>query len=122
LRRLCATLLLALFGLPLILPAIRVESEAKLPACCRREGKHHCGMPDTARQQETPGAAIREKCSVYPGASAIPAYSNATLLNATLAFYSSLVKHPAVQSQTEALQRISFSRSRQKRGPPVLSS
>jgi hypothetical protein len=113
---------LALFGFPLILPAIRVDSEAKLPACCRRNGKHHCSVPDAAQRHDASGAAVREKCSQYSGASAIPAYSNATLLNATLAFYSSLVKHPAVHSQTEALQRISFSRSRQKRGPPVLIS
>ena len=118
-QRVCATLLLALFGFPLILAAIRVESEAKLPSCCRREGKHHCGM---ANRQETSGAAVREKCSNYPGVSALPAFSNTSLLNATQIFFASMVKHPAVHSQTEALQRISFSRSSQKRGPPALLS
>src|SRR5271169_7296 len=102
------------------MPAIRVESDAKLPACCRREGKHHCGVPDTASRQETSGATVGEKCSSYPGASAIPAYSNTILLSVNRAFCSSLVKCPAVHVQTDALQRISFSRSRQKRGPPLL--
>jgi hypothetical protein len=118
-QRLCATLLLAIFGFPLIVPVIRVESESKLPSCCRREGKHHCGM---AGQSETSGAALREKCPNYPGVSALPAFSNTILLNATQVFFASIVKHPSVQSQTEALQRISFSRSRQKRGPPALLS
>lgn len=121
-RRVCATLLLALFGFPLILPAIRVDSEAKLPACCRREGKHHCGMANATSQQETSEAAVREKCPDYPGISAVPAFSNTILLNATQVFFASLKKHPAVHSQTEALQRISFSRSSQKRGPPSLLS
>jgi hypothetical protein len=119
-QRVCATLLLVLFGFPLIVPVIRVESETKLPTCCRREGKHHCGMPNSASQQETSGAAIREKCPDYPGVSALPAFSNTILLNATQVFFSGIVKHPAVHSQTEALQRISFSRSSQKRGPPDL--
>lgn len=118
-QRLCATLLLAIFGFPLILPAIRVERESKLPTCCRRGGKHHCGMPS---QPETSGAAIREKCPNYPGVSAFPAFSNTILLNATQAFFSGIVQHPALHSQTEAFERISFSRSRQKRGPPALLS
>jgi hypothetical protein len=114
-QRVCATLLLVLFGFPLIVPVIRVESETKLPTCCRREGKHHCGMANP----ETSGAALREKCPSYPGVGAMPAFSPTILLNGTQAFFSGIVKHPAVHSQTEALQRISFTRSRQKRGPPV---
>jgi hypothetical protein len=118
-QRLFATLLLALFGFPLIVPVIRVDSEAKLPSCCRREGKHHCGKTS---QPETSGAALREKCPNYPSVSALPAFSNTTVLNATQIFFASIVKHPTVHSQTEALQRISFSRSSQKRGPPALLS
>jgi len=118
-QRVCATLLLALFGFPLILPVIRVESETKLPSCCRREGKHHCGMANSA-SQETSGAAVREKCPNYPAVIALPAFSNTILLNAAQLFFASIVKHPAVHTQTEALQRISFSRSSQKRGPPTL--
>jgi hypothetical protein len=114
-------LLLVLFGFPLIVPAIRVESESKLPSCCRREGKHHCGIAHTS-SQGTSGATLREKCPNYPGVSALPVFSNTILLNATQVFFASILKHPSVHSQTEALQRISFSRSRQKRGPPKLVS
>lgn len=119
-QRVLATLLLALFSYPLILPAILVDSEATLPACCRREGKHHCGMANTESRQQSSGAAVREKCPSYPGVSAFPAFSNTLVLNAAQVFYASLAQHPAVHSQTQALQRISFSRSSQKRGPPSL--
>jgi hypothetical protein len=118
-QRVCATLLLVLFGFPLIVPVIRVDSEAKLPSCCRREGKHHCGATS---HPEASGAALRERCPNYPGVSALPAFSNTVLLNTEQVFFASIVKHPSVHSQTEALQRISFSRSSQKRGPPALLS
>jgi hypothetical protein len=117
-RSVCAILLLVLFGFPLIVPEIRAESEPKLHACCLRGGKHHCAEPS----QETSGPSVREKCPDFPGASALPAFSNTILLNASQAYFSEIVKHPAIHPQTDALQRISFSRSRQKRGPPALIS
>jgi hypothetical protein len=117
LQRFVALLLLAIFSFPLTAAAILVRSDSKAPACCRREGKHHCGManPDA-------GAGLREKCPNYPLAPATPAFSNAVALSSTQVFFASIVKHPAIHAQTEALQRIAFSRSRQKRGPPVLFS
>jgi hypothetical protein len=121
-QRVCATLLLVLFGFPLIVPAVRADSENKLPTCCRREGKHHCGMANGAGAQQTSGVSARAKCPSYPVASAAPVFSNTILLNPSQVFFASIVNHPAVHSQTEALQRISFSRSRQKRGPPELVS
>ena len=114
-RRVCAILLLALFGFPLIVPEIRAGSEPKLHACCLRGGKHQCAMGT----QETPGPGIHEKCPNFAGVTAIPAFSNIIVLNAAQVFFSGIVKHPAVHPQIEARQRISFSRSRQKRGPPV---
>jgi hypothetical protein len=114
-------LLLVLFGFPLIVPAVRADSETKLPTCCRREGKHHCGMA-SAGSPQTSGASARTKCPSYPVASAAPLFSNTILLNPSRIYFASIVSHPGVHSQTEALQRISFSRSRQKRGPPALVS
>ncbi len=39
---------------------------------------------------------------------------------ASAAFYGSLISHPTQHAQIEARGRISFSRTRQKRGPPSL--
>src|SRR5579875_4141167 len=45
-RRLLAILLLAAFALTVVAPAFALgeDSDASLPACCRRHGQHHCGM------------------------------------------------------------------------------
>jgi len=42
-RRVPASLLLALWSLGLALPFLQAQPSA-IPACCRRDGKHHCAM------------------------------------------------------------------------------
>jgi hypothetical protein len=44
--RLSAILLSAFFSFSLISPAVfAADPDASLPACCRRDGKHHCAVP-----------------------------------------------------------------------------
>src|SRR5438270_6339056 len=53
-RHLTATTLFAVLMLPLFLPlaAFRaINSESQVPECCRRDGKHHCGMMGAVEQQ-----------------------------------------------------------------------
>jgi hypothetical protein len=45
-RRALSLLLLAVLSFPLIAPALLARNSADLPKCCRRDGKHHCGMDD----------------------------------------------------------------------------
>jgi len=114
--------LLAFFSFSLIGPEAFVDSDSKLPACCRRDGKHHCASMEKAHQQQPPSGpsvkAVRQ-CTNFPKADGVRAFSNSILVSAPQAFFALIVSHPAVQPQTEARQRISFSRSRQKRGPPI---
>jgi hypothetical protein len=119
--------LLAAFSFPLIGPAlIASDAESNLPSCCRRAGKHHCAMIGMADGQDlSSGAAARatrEKCPKFPTSGAVPGYSKTVLLKSALTLSASLTSLPAVQSQAEARYRASFSRSRQKRGPPILLS
>lgn len=127
-RRLFAISLLLLFGLPLVSPLLASDAvDASLPACCRRAGKHHCAMSADAGSQ--PGVAasktgasvsiVAEKC---PYAPATPAAFHLTIVAPPVAAatFAGLAGHPAVHAQTEARYRISFDRSRQKRGPPSL--
>lgn len=132
-RRLIAILLFAMFVLPSVLPLLAVgqDGEAGLPACCRREGKHHCMMGMRERRELAPdhGASYApaftlpaDKCPYCP-ASVAPAQPNPSLLPSTaVAVFGDLVSHPTGFAQSEARGRISRDRSNQKRGPPTLTS
>src|SRR5882762_4471443 len=82
-RRALASALLALFTIPLIVPALTAISDSNLPACCRRDGKHHCAMSDAAESPSGPTAsAVQPKCPVYPKISTSPVVSQTMLLAA----------------------------------------
>jgi hypothetical protein len=123
-RRALASFLLAVFSFPLIAPAFFVDAEANLPACCRRDGKHHCAMTmdETASAAGVSVGTAQPRCPLYPGASATPVGRYAAVLRSSGAVFGAIVSHPAIQFQTEAGYRISFGRSSQKRGPPVVLS
>jgi hypothetical protein len=127
LRKLLAITLLALFGLPLIQPllALKPNSEANLPACCRRNGKHHCMMSMAERGQFASRApqflSPADKCPYFPVSTAI-VQGNAFGMPIAQAIFAELIAHPAITAQTKSKLRISLNRSRQKRGPPSLSS
>jgi hypothetical protein len=127
-RRLLSISLLLLLVLPIVSPLFAATpSEANLPACCRRNGKHHCTMGTivgTALQQsssQSPTAqssTIREKCPYLLTVQA-PAHLIFTPDEILASLYTGILSHPAVHAQTEALLKISFDRSHHKRGPPA---
>jgi hypothetical protein len=124
LRRLLSILLLAVFSLPLVSPlfALSMSEVTRLPACCRRDGKHHCmGMADQSNliQRGTQLSAPAEKCPYCPSALAAT-HTDLLSLPTSDAVFASLVGHPTGVAQTESMRRISRDRSRQKRGPPSL--
>jgi len=127
LRRLLSILLLAMFGLPVVSPlfALSTMDATRLPACCRRDGKHHCmeNMADRGNltQSGTQFTAPAEKCPYCPSA-LVATHSELLAPPVASAVFASLVSHPAGVAQTESMWRISRDRSRQKRGPPVSSS
>lgn len=115
-RRVLAIPLLILFMLPIALPFFSAgEAEASVPVCCRRNGKHHCMMMQSSRHSKT--SMIGEHCpySAAQPAMLIPA-SFAPSTSASV--FAGLTQHPSVAPQAEAQQRVSFDRTRQKRGPP----
>jgi hypothetical protein len=119
-RRALASLLLAVFSFPLIVPILRVDA-ANLPSCCRREGQHRCSMDSASTYQEGL-SPIQPKCSNYPSTLAVRGDRNVAAVKDSEAISASLLSYPSVQARTEAQYRVSFSRSRQKRGPPALLS
>jgi hypothetical protein len=121
-RRLIGITLLLLFSLPLISPvlALAAISDANLPACCRRNGAHHCIMRLQQTESSGPGislSAIPEKCPAYPAVVTQVQHGKLSLHAASLIF-AEIVSHPSVKTQTLARARVALDRSRQKRGPP----
>ena len=125
-RRLLAILLVTLFLLPTAMPlfALGAGPDAGLPACCRRNGKHHCMMSMEMMQAMMAGTqlhAIPMKCPLFPRALNTAQHNELSTRAAALIF-AELVAHPALYMQTEARARVALFCARQKRGPPTLLS
>jgi hypothetical protein len=122
-RRASAISLLAAICFSLIAPLAFADPESNLPECCRRSGAHHCSMTDDAASADgTHFQSIATKCPAFPVATAAPFSPDVALLKGSGAIFAAVVSHPSIHFQTEARYRVSFSRSRQKRGPPTILS
>jgi hypothetical protein len=127
-RRASAILLLFLFNFSLIAPALFAGAESNLPACCRRNGNHHCGMAGGAgpTMVEAPSSgpafnALRLRCPFFPDRAVVPE-SGPALLTVSPASPVSVIIQIADEAQAEAGYRITLRYSHQKRGPPALFS
>jgi hypothetical protein len=128
-RRWISILLLALIGVFYAAPLLHAASsdpESQLPACCRRNGKHHCAMKDRYLRMMASGApavmAPPQHCPMYPehrGVVFPRAPFHVAVIPTAAADWAGLRKHPACHAQTEARYRIACDRSRLKRGPPA---
>ena len=127
-RRTLGFVLTALLSYPLIAPFILASEDSNLPACCRRNGQHHCSMgADTLMDGAGPATGVAfhaavSRCPDYPVATGSSAESKFLATSDSQAIFAAIVSHPAVQAQTEARYRVSFSRSHHKRGPPAFTS
>jgi hypothetical protein len=124
-KRIGAMLLLGVISFLLIAPvAIAQDPESQLPACCRTHGKHHCMMSTADASAASAGVSLRAthaRCPLFPRAGVLGCYHGTVTLTASQQFFAGIVSYPAAPAQTEALYRISYNRSCQKRGPPSLS-
>jgi hypothetical protein len=126
-RRITAILVLVMLSGAIAVPPLYAalsDPESDLPPCCRSRGQHHCAMMDQYLRMKASGApaftAPPSHCPFYPRtrtqnwAPFAPA-----LMPVQGAVYAALRSHLACQTQTLARYRISFDRSRLKRGPPA---
>ncbi|MBV8113375.1 MAG: hypothetical protein JO300_01445 [Silvibacterium sp.] len=117
-RRLLAMSLMLVFGLPLVSSLFGAQAaEQSLPACCRRDGRHHCSM-GTSSSSPRDLSTVGEKCPRAPASPAILLHFSFTP-GVAAAIFAGITRHPAISPQTEAQLRVSFDRARQKRGPPL---
>jgi hypothetical protein len=119
-RRAFAALLVLVFSFPLIAPALASSPDAsQLPACCRRNGKHHCAMGMEMGGSPARSHLLSEKCPYSPFARTPLMLRHA----AAPAIHASGAGHAeglaAIAGEAEAGYRISADRARYKRGPPA---
>ena len=122
-RRLIGITLLLLFSLPLISPAwaLSATSGANLPACCRRNGAHHCIMNMQQAESSGPGislSATPQRCPACPATVTNLQHGDLSFQAASLIF-AEIVSHPSLKAQTTARARVALDRARHKRGPPA---
>jgi hypothetical protein len=120
-RRLLSIALLLLFSLPLISPVLALtltaSSDRYLPACCRRNGAHHCIM----KVRPADGislSSIPQRCPAYPAVATQIRHGDLSCQTASL-IVAEIVSHPAIKLQTQARARVALARTRQQRGPPT---
>jgi hypothetical protein len=125
-RRAWAAILVVIFSYPLIAPLFASgPNDSQLPACCRRNGKHHCAMQaEEMALGNIPSqlVTVSEKCPYAP-------FTRGPLMlphSFTPAAQSKVAAPAQGQALTvraaEAGYRISADRARHKRGPPRLLS
>jgi hypothetical protein len=133
-RRLLSILLFGAILFPVVAPVFTsgAMAESTLPACCRRSGKHQCGMLPAERAATSSVQASSAPKSVnfdqplqqcpYRQRSLAASHLQVFAPGSAAAQATNLLQQPSAAAQAECLWRISFDRSRQKRGPPTLLS
>jgi hypothetical protein len=119
-RRAIAISLMMLFSWTLTAPFFAPDNQASLPACCRRNGKHHCSarMMGLLAGSQRGFTTVAEKCPRCP-LNASSTNSPQYQVESAAAIYVEFVTYPAIAPQSEAVYPISSLRSHQKRGPPL---
>ena len=112
-------LLVALFGFAPISPLVLAsDADSRLPACCRRGGKHSCAMMG-GQAASSPGQSIQAaRCHFFPPAEAAPPGRTVGLRGVSGAVFAGLVSHLAPRYQTEPVYRMAWCRASHGRAPP----
>ena len=99
----------------------QASTGSKLPACCRRDGKHRCQMTNESARNghSAPAAKLeRTKCSQYPSAPSSSALIKISIEPAFKVEGAPLVLLSSTRRNSFTQYRLSHSPTRQKRGPP----
>jgi len=123
-RRALSILLALLFGLGPLAAALPASEDARLPACCRRNGAHHCAM--SARMARMAEAASDGRAAVsapatcphYPGAAMALMAPMHALLAPAAEFVVPQSSEPAL-SFANISARTAPARRHAGRGPPA---
>src|SRR5664280_3716685 len=111
-RRLAASLLLVLLCAGLALPMLLARGDG-VPACCRRNGKHHCAM-----LPQGDGFRTSEASCPYRRFTALTSHSTPLNTVATALIVSLDCKNSVTLESPDVALRVGG--NAQKRGPPLL--
>jgi hypothetical protein len=123
-QRWLSIFLVLVFGLGPLAAALPANDDARLPACCRRHGAHHCAMAmqmaalisQAAKGESAFTAPVT--CPYFPGRPATPA-SMTSALAATSVGLPELLAQAHSSAAARAAARLSQVRTRVGRGPPA---
>lgn len=122
-RRVLASIWLALLSFPLIAQIALANNAPDLPACCRRDGKHHCAMSEMAGSAEMPGGpalkAVQLKCPLFPKAEVVPSFSKTVVLQCAARIGAPRLAGLTTIRPEDTNPRIASRASVRKRGPPA---
>jgi hypothetical protein len=124
-RRGFSILLMLLFGLAPLAPALDGSDDAGLPACCRRNGAHHCAMNARAaammaKMEAGSGPALSAPltCPDFPGTASAIVTSPPALVAASIA-----LPLPAARARVvlavDAAHGSDHAGTHAGRGPPI---
>jgi hypothetical protein len=123
-KKVSANVLVLLMLAPLFLWLMIPDAQSSLPACCRKDGKHHCAMMGMMEhEKQDSSTALRDSSSICPNRSklAVPSASSFAAPPVSGIAYAQLATQPFRIVQILASARISEARSHLKRGPPALA-
>jgi hypothetical protein len=122
-RRALAIFLALFFSLGPLAATLEGGDDARLPACCRRQGAHHCTMPAQMASMladaasGTPVLTAPSTCPAFPGSAAATPAAPQALAGSAISL-PALLAHPHSAVSGRAAARLSQYRTRAGRGPP----
>jgi hypothetical protein len=121
-RRALSSFLILFFGLGPVAATLHAEDDAGLPACCRRNGAHHCNLSArmVAMMVDSDGKtslSAPTACPYFPGYNVAPS-TTPLALGAQPVSMPALLVQPHTPAAARAAARLSQLRTRAGRGPP----
>jgi len=115
-HRAITAFLLAVISLPLIVAAVCGDELSHSPACCRRDGQHHCKMAGTESPSDGPVVAPA-RCQSWPAIALLDLNTPlpAALAETGLLWLSCPAAYISHQRPFCAMEGLT-----KKRGPPIL--
>ncbi len=123
-RRALAILLVLSFSLGPLAATLEAGDDARLPACCRRHGAHHCAMSASMASVLAEAATGRSivtapaTCPAFPGSLAAIAPAPQALAASAVSL-PALLPQPHSPAALRASAQLSQIRTRAGRGPPA---